>query len=52
MIKKERGKFVLRSKTTGAVLGTHDSREDAVKQEQAINISKLKRARAWRGGYK
>ncbi len=49
MIKSRGGKFVLLSKTTGEVLGTHDTREDAVAQERAINIAKLKRAKAWRG---
>ncbi len=38
-IRKEHGKFVLRSKTTGKKLGVHKTRKAAEKQEDAINIS-------------
>lgn len=43
MISKRGKKWVLRSKKTGKVLGTHSSREGAIKQEQAIEIAKHKR---------
>ncbi len=39
-IEQRDGKWVLLSKKTGEVLGTHPSREEAVKQEQAIEASK------------
>lgn len=42
MISKEGNKFVLKSKTTGKVLGKHPSRAAALKQETAINLSKLR----------
>tara|TARA_Y100001951_G_C11298033_1_gene277369 strand:+ start:3906 stop:4070 length:165 start_codon:yes stop_codon:yes gene_type:complete len=42
-ISKENGKWVLRSKRTGKVLGTHDSEQDAIDQEIAIQISKKER---------
>lgn len=40
MIRKQGRKWVLRSKDTGAVLGRHTSKADAVAQERAINIVK------------
>jgi hypothetical protein len=40
MIRKEGSKWVLRSKSTGKVLGRHPTRAAAVKQEQAIEIHK------------
>jgi len=41
MIKQEsKHKFVLYSKKTGKALGVHPSKEKALKQEQAIEISK------------
>lgn len=43
MITKKGSKYVLKSKSTGRVLGTHDTKAQAVKQEQAINISKHKK---------
>ena len=42
MIRKEDGKYVLYTKDGSRKLGTHDTREKAVKQEQAIQISKRK----------
>ncbi len=45
MIKKRGDKYVLVSKKTGKVLGTHPTREAAVKQEQAIEISKHKKGK-------
>lgn len=39
-IKKEGDEFVLYTKDGSRVLGRHKTREDAVKQEQAIEISK------------
>lgn len=43
MIKQEsKHKFVLYSKKTGKALGVHPSKEKALKQEQAIEISKRK----------
>jgi hypothetical protein len=45
MVVVKRGKkWLLLSKRTGRVLGTHTSRADAVKQETAINISKARAA--------
>lgn len=43
MITKEGGKYVLKSKTTGRVLGRHSSRTGAERQEAAINISKARK---------
>jgi hypothetical protein len=43
-IVKRGKKYVLISKTTGRVLGTHPSRADALKQETAISISKARKA--------
>jgi hypothetical protein len=40
MISKKGDKFVLRSKKTGKVLGTHASKKKALAQERAIQISK------------
>lgn len=41
----ERGrKWVLRSKKTGRILGTHPTKTGAKKQEAAINISKARAA--------
>ena len=42
-ISKENGKWVLRSKKSGRVLGTHDTEQEAIDQEIAIKISKEKR---------
>jgi len=43
MVVVKRGKkWLLLSKRTGRVLGTHTSRADAIKQETAINISKAR----------
>lgn len=44
MIKKRGSKWVLISKTTGKVLGTHGTKKEAEKQEAAINISKARAA--------
>lgn len=40
MIRKEGNRWVLRSKSTGKVLGRHATRGEAIKQEQAIEIHK------------
>jgi hypothetical protein len=40
MIEKRRGKYVLKSKTTGKVLGKHASKAKAKKQERAIQAAK------------
>ena len=42
MIQKRGNKWVLLSKSTGRVLGTHPSRADAMEQEKAIQISKAR----------
>lgn len=42
MISKENGKFTLKSKKTGKVLGKHPNRAAALKQETAINLAKLR----------
>ncbi len=43
MIRKEGKKYVLRSRKTGKVLGRHDEREEAERQERAIQASKHRR---------
>ncbi len=43
MIKKRGSKFVLISKTTGRVLGTHTTRLKALQQEKAIQANKRKK---------
>ena len=45
MITKKGSKYVLKSKSTGKVLGTHDTKADALKQERAIQASKNKRSK-------
>ena len=40
MIVKKQGKYVLYSKDGSKRLGTHPSKEAAIKQEEAIEISK------------
>ena len=44
MIKKQKSKWVLKSKKTGKVLGTHPTKKAAKSQEAAINISKARAA--------
>ena len=44
MISKRGKKWVLRSKKTGKVLGTHTTKKAAESQEAAINISKARAA--------
>lgn len=44
MIKKRGNKWYLYSKSTGKLLGSHASEEEAKAQEAAINISKARRA--------
>jgi hypothetical protein len=44
VIVKRDGKWVLLSKSTGRVLGKHNSRKEAIAQETAINISKARKA--------
>lgn len=51
MIQKRGNKWVLLSKRTGRVLGTHPSRAAAMRQERAITISKA-RARGHRIPFK
>lgn len=43
MIKKEGNRWVLYSKSGGKKLGEHSSKSAAIKQEQAILISKKKK---------
>ena len=43
-IRKHGKKFVLLSRGSGRVLGTHPSKGAAKKQEAAINISKARKA--------
>lgn len=43
IIRKQKGKYVLRSKKTGKVLGKHKTKKEAIAQEQAIEISKHKK---------
>lgn len=43
MIKQSKGKYTLVSKS-GKKLGTHDTKEEAVAQEHAVNISKARAA--------
>ena len=43
MIKKEKGKYVVRSESGNKKLGTHNSRQQAAKQLYAIHKSKEKR---------
>ena len=40
MIVKQGSKFVLKAKSTGKVLGKHDTKAQAEKQERAIQASK------------
>ena len=40
IVEKEGGKYVLRSKTTGKVLGKHETKAAALKQERAIQAAK------------
>jgi len=42
-IRKEGSKFVLRAKSTGKVLGTHDTKAKAERQERAIQLLKGKK---------
>lgn len=42
MIKKEKDKYVVYSKTTGKVLGRYTSRADALKQETKMMMDKEK----------
>jgi hypothetical protein len=46
MIKKKGSKYVLKSKDGNKTLGTHPTKKAALKQEQAINISKAKRSKS------
>jgi len=45
VIEKEGGKYVLKSKTTGKVLGKHASKAKAEKQERAIQAAKHARGK-------
>ena len=45
VIKKEGNKWVLYSKDGSKVLGRHDTKEDAKKQEAAIKINKKKKGK-------
>lgn len=44
MIRKRGKKWVLLSKSSGRVLGTHPTRAAAVRQERAINLSQARAA--------
>jgi len=44
MIRKERGKFVLRSTRSGRILGRHTTKAAAQRQETAINLSRARAA--------
>jgi hypothetical protein len=44
MIRKEHGKFVLRERTGGHVLGRHVTKAGAKRQETAVNLSKARQA--------
>jgi len=46
MIKREGSKYKLYTSDGSRVLGTHDSRKNAIKQEQAIQISKYKKSKS------
>lgn len=43
MIVKKGDKYVLKAKSTGKVLGTHDTKKKALAQERAIQASKNKK---------
>lgn len=43
MIKQSDGKFIVTDSTGEKILGTHESKEQAIKQLQAIEISKKQR---------
>ena len=45
MIQKRHGKYVLKSKKTGKVLGRHASKAKAEKQERAIQAAKHARGK-------
>ena len=45
VIEKQGGKYVLRSKTTGKVLGRHETKAAAQKQERAVQASKHRRGK-------
>jgi hypothetical protein len=45
VIEKHGGQYVLRSKTTGKVLGKHRTRAEAEKQERAIQAAKHRRGK-------
>jgi hypothetical protein len=45
VIEKQGGKYVLRSKTTGKVLGKHETKAAAQKQERAVQASKHRRGK-------
>jgi hypothetical protein len=45
MIEKKGSKYVLRSKKTGKVLGTHPTKEKALAQERAIQVAKHARGK-------
>jgi hypothetical protein len=43
MIEKKGSKYILKAKSTGKLLGSHKTKEEALAQERAINISKAKK---------
>ena len=51
VIRREAGKYVLRTKDGRRVLGRHDTREEALAQERAIEHAKRER-RGGKGGKK
>jgi hypothetical protein len=44
MIRKEHGKFVLRDRAGGHVLGRHATKAAAKRQETAVNLSRARQA--------
>jgi len=46
VIEKQGGKYVLKSKTTGKVLGRHTTKAEAEKQERAVQAAKHRRGKA------
>jgi len=45
VIEKQGGKYVLRSKKTGKLLGKHETKAAAQKQERAVQASKHRRGK-------
>ncbi len=45
IIEKQGGQYVLKSKTTGRILGKHRTKAEAERQERAIQASKHRRGK-------